>query len=212
MAKGLIGRKLGMTQVFVGGEELIPVTVVEAGPCTVVQKKTQATDGYNAIQLGFGEIKPHRVNQPELGHFKKSGAAPTQVLRELRVDDADAYEVGQVLTAELFKPGDRVDVTGVSRGKGYQGVMKRHGFSGGRASHGSMFHRKPGGIGAAESPGRVFKGKKLPGQMGNKRVTVQNLQVVEVDLERNTILLRGAVPGGKNGSVLLRNAVKLGNG
>lgn len=212
MAKGLIGRKLGMTQVFVGGEELIPVTVVEAGPCTVVQKKTQQTDGYDAIQLGFGAIKPHRVNQPELGHFKKSGAAPTRVLKEIRVDDADAYEVGQVLTAELFKPGDRVDVTGLSRGKGFQGVIKRHGFSGGPGGHGSMFHRKPGGIGAAESPGRVFKGKKLPGQMGNKRVTVQNLQVVEVDLERNTIMLRGAVPGGKNGAVVLRNAVKLSGG
>ena len=212
MAKGLIGRKLGMTQVFVGGEELIPVTVVEAGPCTVVQKKTQQTDGYDAIQLGFGAIKPHRVNQPELGHFKKSGAVPTRVLKEIRVDDADAYEVGQVLTAELFKPGDRVDVTGLSRGKGYQGVIKRHGFSGGPGGHGSMFHRKPGGIGAAESPGRVFKGKKLPGQMGNKRVTVQNLQVVEVDLERNTIMLRGAVPGGKNGAVVLRNAVKLSGG
>ena len=210
MAKGLIGRKLGMTQVFVGGEELIPVTVVEAGPCMVVQKKTQKSDGYDAIQLGFGEIKPHRVNQPELGHFKKSGAAPTRFLKEIRVDDADAYEVGQVLTAGLFKPGDRVDVTGVSRGKGFQGVIKRHGFSGGPGGHGSMFHRKPGGIGAAESPGRVFKGKKLPGQMGNKRVTVQNLQVVEVDLERNTIMLRGAVPGGKNGAVVLRNAVKLG--
>ena len=212
MAKGLIGRKLGMTQVFVGGEELIPVTVVEAGPCTVVQKKTQQTDGYDAIQLGFGAIKPHRVNQPELGHFKKSGAVPTRVLKEIRVDDADAYEVGQVLTAELFKPGDRVDVTGLSRGKGYQGVIKRHGFSGGPGGHGSMFHRKPGGIGAAESPGRVFKGKKLPGQMGNKRVTVQNLQVVEVDLERNTIMLRGAVPGGKNGAVVLRNAVQLRGG
>ena len=212
MAKGLIGRKLGMTQVFVGGEELIPVTVVEAGPCTVVQKKTQATDGYDAIQLGFGEVKPHRVNQPELGHFKKSGAAPTRVLKEIRVDDPDAYEVGQVLTAELFQPGDRVDVTGISRGKGFQGVMKRHGFGGGRASHGSMFHRKPGAIGAHEAPGRVFKGQKLPGQMGNHRVTVQNLQVVEVDLERNTILLRGAVPGGKNGAVVLRNAVKLSGG
>ena len=208
MAKGLIGRKLGMTQVFVGGEELIPVTVVEAGPCTVVQKKTQEADGYDAIQIGFGEVKPHRITQPELGHFKKAGAAPARFLKEIRVDDVDAYEVGQVLTAGLFKPGDRVDVTGISRGKGYQGVIKRHGFSGGRASHGSMFHRKPGAIGAAESPGHIFKGKKFPGQMGNKRVTVQNLQVVEVDLERNIIMLRGAVPGGKNGAVVLRNAVK----
>jgi large subunit ribosomal protein L3 len=209
MAKGLIGRKLGMTQVFVGGEELIPVTVVEAGPCTVVQKKTQEADGYDAIQLGYGDVKPHRVNQPKLGHFKKAGVAPARVLKEIRVEDVDAYEVGQVLTAELFKPGDRVDVTGVSRGKGYQGVIKRHGFGGGPGGHGSMFHRKPGAIGAAEAPGRIFKGKKLPGQMGNKRVTVQNLQVVEVDLERNIIMLRGAVPGGKNGALVLRNAVKL---
>lgn len=208
MAKGLIGRKLGMTQVFVGGEELIPVTVVQAGPCTVVQKKTLETDGYDAIQIGFAEVKAHRVNRPKMGHFKKAGAEPVRILREIRVEDASAYEVGQVINADIFKPGDRVDVTGVSRGKGFQGVMKRHGFGGGRASHGSMFHRKPGAIGAHEAPGRVFKGKKLAGQMGNKRVTVQNLQVVDVDPERNIILLRGAIPGSKNGAVILRNAVK----
>lgn len=209
MAKGLLGRKLGMTQVFVGGEELIPVTVVEAGPCTVLQKKTRDTDGYDAIQIGFEEVKAHRVTRPALGHFKKAGSGALRLLREIRVDNAADYEVGQVLKVDMFQPGDRVDVIGVSKGKGYQGVMKRHGFGGGRASHGSMFHRRPGAIGAHESPGKVFKGKKLPGQMGNRRVTVQNLQVVEVDTDRNLIMIRGAVPGAKHGALMLRNAVKL---
>jgi len=210
MAKGLIGRKLGMTQVFVGGEELIPVTVVQAGPCTVIQKRTRDVDGYDAIQIGFEEVKPHRANKPTLGHFKKASSAPLRILREIRVENVEEYEVGQVLKADLFSPGDRVDVVGVSKGKGYQGVMKRHGFAGGRATHGSMFHRRPGAISAHEAPGRVFKGKKFPGQMGNKRVTVQNLQVVDVDPERNIILIRGAVPGAKNGALMVRNAVKLG--
>jgi len=210
MAKGLLGRKLGMTQVFVGGEELIPVTVVEAGPCTVVQKKTRETDGYDAIQIGFEDVKPHRATRPALGHFKKAGATPQRILREIRVENADEYEVGQVLKADLFSPGDRIDVIGVSKGKGYQGVMKRHGFGGGRRSHGSMFHRRPGAISAHEAPAKVFKGKKFPGQMGNKRVTIQNLQVVDVDPERNLILIRGAVPGAKHGPVMLRNAIKLG--
>src|SRR5512137_1086822 len=150
MAKGIVGKKLGMTQVFIGGEDLIPVTVVEAGPCTVIQKKTKDVDGYDAIQIGFGDVKAHRVGQPLLGHFKKAGAAPTRILKEIRVDNADEYEVGQVLTADIFKPGDRVDVTGVSKGKGYQGTMKRHGFGGGRATHGSMFHRHGGAISAHE--------------------------------------------------------------
>jgi len=208
MAKGLIGRKLGMTQVFMGGEELIPVTVVQAGPCTVVQKKTRETDGYDAIQVGFGEVKPHRVKRPMIGHFRKAGVEPTRVLKEFRVDNADEFEVGQVLKVDMFKPGDRVDVTGTSKGRGFQGVVKRHGFSGGRASHGSMFHRGPGAIGGKQAPGKVFKGKKFPGRMGNHRVTVQNLQVVEVDPERNLILLKGAVPGAKNGTVVLRQAGK----
>ena len=210
MAKGLLGRKLGMTQVFVGGEELIPVTVVEAGPCTVIQKKTKDADGYDAIQIGFEEVKSHRATRPALGHFKKAGSGALRILREIRVENASDYEVGQVLKVDMFRPGDRVDVIGVSKGKGYQGVMKRHGFGGGRASHGSMFHRRPGAIGAHEAPGKVFKGKKFPGQMGNRRVTVQNLQVVEVDLDRNLIMIRGAVPGAKHGALMLRNAVKLG--
>ncbi|RMG87258.1 MAG: 50S ribosomal protein L3 [Candidatus Dadabacteria bacterium] len=210
MAKGLIGRKLGMTQIFMGGEELIPVTVVEAGPCTVVQKKTRETDGYDAIQVGFGEVKPHKVNRPLKGHFRKAGVEPRRILREFRVENPDEFEVGQVLKADIFQPGDLVDVTGFSKGRGFQGVIKRHGFGGGRASHGSMFHRAPGSIGAKEHPGKVWKGKKLAGRMGARRVTVQNLQVVEVDPERNLILLRGAVPGAKNGTVLLRPAVKAG--
>ncbi len=210
MAKGILGRKLGMTQVFVGGEELIPVTVVEAGPCTVIQKKTKDADGYDAIQIGFEEIKSHRATRPALGHFKKAGSGALRILREIRVENASDYEVGQVLKVDMFRPGDRVDVIGVSKGKGYQGVMKRHGFGGGRATHGSMFHRRPGAIGAHEAPGKVFKGKKLAGQMGNRRVTVQNLQVVEVDLDRNLIMIRGAVPGAKHGALMLRNAVKLG--
>ena len=210
MAKGILGKKLGMTQVFVGGEDLIPVTVVQAGPCTVVQKKTKDVDGYDAIQVGFGDVKPHRVTRPLLGHFKKSGSAPARLLKEIRVDNADEYEIGQVLGADMFKPGDRVDVVGVSKGKGYQGGMKRHGFGGGRATHGSMFHRSPGAISAHEWPARVFKGKKMAGQLGNTRVTVQNLQVVDVDAERNIILLRGAVPGAKNGALVLKNAVKYG--
>ncbi len=208
MAKGLIGRKLGMTQVFVGGEELIPVTVVEAGPCTVIQKKTKDTDGYDAIQIGYGYVKAQKAVRPALGHVRASGSGPVRVLKEIRVENAEDYQVGQVIGVDIFRPGDRVDVTGISKGKGFQGVMKRHGFGGGRASHGSMFHRRPGAISAHTEPARVFKGKKLAGQMGNRRVTVQSLQVVDVDPERNLLLLRGAVPGSKNGELLVRNAVK----
>jgi large subunit ribosomal protein L3 len=210
MSKGIIGTKLGMTQIFAGGEELIPVTVIKAGPCKVLQKKTLATDGYDAIQIGYGEMKVQRVNKVRMGHFRKAAAEPTRVLREIRVENIDEYEVGQEIRADIFKPGDLVDVTGTSKGKGFQGVMKRHGFGGGRATHGSMFHRKPGAIGAHEWPGRVFKGQKLPGHHGASRVTVQSLQVVEVDAEQNIILVRGAVPGSKNGELMVRNAVKAG--
>jgi len=209
MRKGLIGKKLGMTQVFVGGEELVPVTVVRAGPCTVIQKKTMDADGYDAIQIGFGDVKPQRANKPDLGHVKAAESGPKRVLKELRVENIDEYAVGQVFGADIFKPGDMVDVTGTTKGKGFQGVMKRHGFGGGRASHGSMFHRAPGAIGAHEKPGRVFKGKKFPGQMGRKKVTIQNLQIVDVDTERNILLIRGAVPGSKNEAVVVRNAVKI---
>lgn len=208
MSKGILGTKLGMTQVFAGGEELIPVTVIQAGPCRVVQKKTVESDGYEAIQLGYGETRPHLIGKPELGHLRKANVGPLKILREFKVESAGEYEVGQELGAAIFKPGDYVDVTGTSKGKGFQGGMKRHGFSGGRATHGSMFHRAPGAISAHEYPARVFKGKKLPGQMGNKRVTVQNLQIVEVDAERNLIMVRGAVPGSNNGQVIVKNAVK----
>ncbi|PLX41773.1 MAG: 50S ribosomal protein L3 [Deltaproteobacteria bacterium] len=208
MSKGIIGKKLGMTQVFAGGDELIPVTVIQAGPCKVVQKKTLDVDGYNAIQIGFGTAKAQRVNKPSAGHFRKAGIEAARMLRELRVENIDDYEVGQEIGADIFKPGDYVDITGTSKGKGFQGVIKRHGFGGGRATHGSEFHRAPGALGGHTFPGKVFKGQKLPGQMGSKRVTVQNLQVVDVDPVRNIILVRGAVPGAKNGAVMLRNAVK----
>ncbi|PLX42357.1 MAG: 50S ribosomal protein L3 [Deltaproteobacteria bacterium] len=208
MSKGIIGKKLGMTQVFAGGDELIPVTVIQAGPCKVVQKKTLDVDGYNAIQIGFGTAKAQRVNKPSAGHFKKAGIEVARMLRELRVENIDDYEVGQEIGADIFKPGDYVDITGTSKGKGFQGVIKRHGFGGGRATHGSEFHRAPGALGGHTFPGKVFKGQKLPGHMGSKRVTVQNLQVVDVDPVRNIILVRGAVPGAKNGAVMLRNAVK----
>jgi large subunit ribosomal protein L3 len=208
MSKGIIGTKLGMTQVFAGGEELIPVTVIQAGPCKVVQKKTRDLDGYDAIQIGFGATKPQLQTKGRMGHLRKAGVEPLRMLREIRVDNIDEYEIGQEIRADIFKPGDRIDVTGTSRGKGFQGVMKRHGFGGGRATHGSMFHRKPGAIGAHEWPGRVVKGQKLPGQTGNARVTVQNLQVVDVDADRNIIMVRGAVPGSRNGALLIRGAVK----
>ncbi|TLN26544.1 50S ribosomal protein L3 [bacterium] len=208
MSKGIIGTKLGMTQVFAGGDELIPVTVIQAGPCKVVQKKTVDTDGYDAIQLGYHEIKAQRADKATIGHFRKAGVAPMRQLIEFRVADVNAYEVGQEVGAAIFKAGDYIDITGTSKGKGFQGVMKRHGFGGGRATHGSMFHRRGGAIGAHEWPGKIFKGQKMPGHDGARRVTVQNLQVVEVDAERNLIMVRGAVPGSKNGSLLIRNAVK----
>lgn len=208
MSKGIIGTKLGMTQVFAGGEELIPVTVIKAGPCKVVQKKTIEADGYEAIQIGYGETRAQLIGKPAMGHLRKANVEPLRTLREFKVDDVGEYEVGMEIGASIFKPGDYVDITGTSKGKGFQGVMKRHGFGGGRATHGSMFHRAPGAIGAHEWPGRVFKGQKLPGQHGNRRVTVQNLQVVEVDPIKNLILVRGAVPGSRNGQVIVKNAVK----
>lgn len=208
MIKGILGKKLGMTQIFAADGKRIPVTVVEAGPCVVMQKKTVATDGYNAIQVAFGNRKAHRVNQPEMGHFRKVGKGAFANLRELRVENVDAYNIGDEITCAVFAGGDVVDVTATSKGKGFQGVIKRWNFSGGRATHGSMFHRSPGSIGASAWPSRVFKGKKMAGQMGNVRVTTQNLQIVEVRPDENLILVRGAVPGPKNGLVLIRQAVK----
>ncbi len=209
MIQGILGKKLGMTQVFVADGRRIPVTVVEAGPCTVVQKKTESTDGYNALQVGFEAKKSHRVNKPMMGHFKKADQGAFTALRELAADNVDEYQVGDQITCDsVFKAGDIVDVTGTSKGKGFQGVIKRWGFSGGRATHGSKFHRGPGSIGMSASPARVHRGKKMPGQMGNARVTQQNLEIVEVRADQNLILVKGAIPGPNQGLVLIRKCVK----
>ena len=209
MNKGLIGKKLGMTQIFVEDGRRIPVTVVEAGPCVVVQKKTVAKDGYDAIQVGFQQKDAAKATRPLVGHCKAAGQGVYQYLRELRMDDVDKYSLGDQLTAEVFAVGDIIDVTGTSIGKGFQGVMKRWGFKGGRASHGSRFHRAPGSIGCSATPSRVFKNKKMPGQLGNTTVTVQKLQVVRVDVADNLLLIKGAIPGADNGLVLIKNSVKV---
>ncbi len=206
MINGLLGKKIGMSQVYAADGQRIPVTVLEAGPCTVLQKKTAKAEGYEAVQLGFGEKKAQRVNKPDMGHFKKVGKGAFAHIREFKA--SEEFQVGDEVTCDIFKPGDRIDVTGTSKGKGFQGVMKRWGFSGGRASHGSMFKRGPGAIGQSASPSKVFKGKKMAGQMGNERVTTQNLIVVEVRPEQNLILVRGAVPGPKNGLVMIRKGIK----
>jgi len=208
MIQGILGKKLGMTQVFAMDGRRIPVTVVEAGPCVVLQKKTVAVDGYNAIQVGFGPRKAHRTNQPEMGHFKKAGKGAFNHLREFRVDNVDEYNIGDEIGCDLFATGDVIDVIGTSKGKGFQGVIKRWNFSGGRSSHGSKFHRAPGSIGCSAWPSRVFKGKKMAGQLGNVRVTTQNLVVVDVRAEQNLILVKGAIPGPKNGLVTIRKGVK----
>jgi large subunit ribosomal protein L3 len=209
MIKGILGKKLGMTQIFAVDGKRIPVTVVEAGPCVVLQKKTVETDGYNALQVGFGGKNTHRTNKPAMGHFKKVGQGAFAHLRELKADNVDDFNVGDEITCGgVFAPGDIVDVTGTSKGKGFQGVIKRWNFSGGRSTHGSKFHRAPGSIGCSAWPSRVFKGKKMAGQMGNEQVTTQNLKVIEVRPEQNLILLRGAVPGPKNGLVVIRKGIK----
>jgi large subunit ribosomal protein L3 len=208
MGKGLIGKKIGMTQVFWDDGASIPVTVIEAGPCVVVQKKTEKTDGYNAIQVGFDRKKEKKVTKPLKGHFDKAGKGYFRHLREFRVESPNEYEVGQELSVDMFGIGDRVDVIGTTKGRGFAGVIKRHGFHGGRATHGSMFHRAPGSIGSSAYPSRVFKGTRLPGQMGNKRKTVQNLIIVGVRAERNLLLIKGAVPGSRNGIVVVKDAVK----
>lgn len=210
-SKGILGRKLGMTQVWNDDGRMVPVTVIQAGPCRVVQLKTPERDGYSAVQLSFGETKPRKLNKPELGHLKKANAEATKHLAELRVDDLSGFEVGQVLKADLFEAGERVDVTGVSKGKGFAGVMKRHNFKGQGASHGNhKSHRSPGSIGACATPARVFKGMRMAGQMGDMKVTTLNLEIVEGDVERGIILVKGAVPGSNGGLVFLRNAVKVG--
>ncbi|BAE82260.1 50S ribosomal protein L3 [Desulfitobacterium hafniense DP7] len=207
VSKGILGKKVGMTQVFTEEGHLIPVTVVEAGPCYVIQKKTKATDGYNAIQVGFGALRERLANKPQKGHVAKASVKPMRYIREFRVDDVEAYEIGQVITAELFAAGDAVDVVGISKGKGFAGMIKRHGASRGPMKHGSKYHRRTGSLGA-KGPARVFKGRNLPGRMGGERVTVQNLKVVRVDADKNMILVKGAVPGAKKSLLILKPSVK----
>src|SRR5436190_22349255 len=207
--KGILGRKLGMTQIFDDANRVVPVTVVEAGPCRVVQIRTPERDGYAAVQLSFGTTKASRLSKAELGHLKGADAEPSKYLAELRVDDLSGFEIGQVLKADVFEAGERVDVTGISKGHGFSGVMKRHNFQGQGASHGNhKKHRAPGAIGACATPARVFKGVRMAGQYGNTRVTTLNLEVVEGDAERNLLLIKGAVPGPSGGLVFVRNAVK----
>lgn len=208
MKKGLIGKKLGMTQIFAEDGRRIPVTVVEAGPCVVLQKKTVEKDGYNAIQVGFESREAARSPKALVGHCKPAGQGAFRFLRELRLDDVDQYNIGDLIGAAQFEPGDYVDVTGTSIGKGFQGVIKRWGFKGGRSSHGSRFHRAPGSIGCSATPSRVFKNKKMPGQMGNEKVTIQRLQVVRVDAAENILLVKGALPGSTNELVLIKSSVK----
>ena len=207
--KGVLGTKLGMTQVFSDDGKIVPVTVVEAGPCLVTAVRTPGTDGYSAVQLAYGEIDPRRVTKPAAGHFAKAGVTPRRYLVELRTDDADQYTLGQELTAETFGAGDLVDVTGRSKGKGTAGVMKRHGFHGLSASHGTQRkHRAPGSIGGCATPGRVFKGLRMAGRMGGQRLTVPQLTVHAVDTDRGLLLIRGAVPGPRGSLVLVRSAAK----
>ena len=203
--KMIIGRKVGMTQIF-KDNKAIPVTVIKAGPCVVVQKKTVETDGYNALQLGFEEIPERKVNKPLLGHFKKFGVKPFRILKEFRVENVDEFEIGQEINVSMFKEGDIVDVTGWSKGRGFAGAMKRWGFRGGPKSHGSKFHRQLGSVGQHTEPAKIWKGKKMPGRYGNERVTIRNLEVVEVDTENNLLVVRGGVPGARGGLLLIRSA------
>jgi large subunit ribosomal protein L3 len=207
--RGVLGSKLGMTQVWDENNRLVPVTVVKAGPCVVTQVRTDEVDGYAAVQLGYGAIDPRKVNKPESGHFAKSGVTPRRYLVELRTADADTYTLGQEVTAEVFEPGQRVDVVGTTRGKGFAGVMKRHGFHGVGASHGAhRNHRKPGSIGGCATPGRVFKGMRMAGRLGNVRQTTPGLTVQAVDSTNGLLLIKGAVPGPNGGLVLVRTAAK----
>jgi large subunit ribosomal protein L3 len=197
---GLLGKKIGMTRVYSEQGQAIPVTVIEAGPCVVLQKKTEARDGYTAIQVGFDPKKESRINKPQAGHFKASGKGGFYHIKEFRVVDPDAYELGQeIQLAELIKVGDEVHISGTSKGRGFQGVIKRYGFKGGRKTHGSMFHRRPGSIGCSATPSRVVKGKKMPGRMGNDLLTRKNLTVVDVRADENILLVKGSVPGAKQG-------------
>jgi len=207
MKKAILGKKIGMTQIFDEKGRAIPVTVVEAGPCTVVQIKTKDADGYEAIQLGFGEVKEKKLIRPIKGHFTKANVAPKKHLREFRLEEI-SYNVGDEIKADIFTAGEAVDVTGTTKGKGFQGVIKRHGQSRGPMGHGSMYHRRPGSMGSTSTPGRVYKGKNLPGHMGHETVTVENLEIVRVDLDKNVLLIKGSVPGNKGAILKIRNSVK----
>jgi len=209
LKSAIIGKKIGMTQIFNEAGKVVPVTVIEAGPCAVVQRKTVDNDGYNAIQLGYGDKKSSRMTKPLKGHFDKAGAGYKRTLAEFRFADCDAYEVGSIVKADVFAEGDVVDVSGTSKGKGFQGTIKRHNQHRIKETHGSgPVHRHAGSMGSCSSPSRIFKGKGMPGHMGAEKVTVQNLQVVKVDAENNLIAIKGAVPGPKGGTVCIRNAVK----
>jgi large subunit ribosomal protein L3 len=207
MTKGILGRKIGMTQVFAENGDLIPVTVIEAAPNVVLQKKSEETDGYSAIQLGFEDKREKLANKPEKGHVAKANTAPKRFVKELREVSLEAYEVGQEVKVDIFTAGETVDVTGISKGKGFQGAIKRHGQSRGPMSHGSRYHRRPGSMGPV-APNRVFKNKLLPGRMGGERITVQNLEIVKVDAERNLLLIKGNVPGPKKALITVKSAVK----
>ena len=208
MTKGILGKKVGMTQYFTEAGELIPVTVVEVTPNVVLQLKTIENDGYEAVQLGFDDLREVLSNRPAKGHVAKANATPKRFIREFNNVELSEYEVGQEITVDVFKAGDIVDVTGTSKGKGFQGAIKRHGQSRGPMAHGSRYHRRPGSLGGASFPSRVFKGKALPGQMGGNRITIQNLEVVKVDAERNVILIKGNVPGSKKSLVEIKTAIK----
>ncbi len=205
--KAIMGIKIGMTQIFDENDKAVPVTIIEAGPCTVLQKKNSETDGYSAIQVGFYNLKEKQVNKPARGHFKKANVKPLRYIKEFRVKDIEAYEIGQELKADQFNPGDIVDVVGTSKGKGFAGAVKRHNFARGSMGHGSKYHRRPGSL-AAKGPARVFKGRKLPGHLGRERVTVQGLKVVKVYPERNLILIKGSIPGPRKGLVIIKDSVK----
>jgi large subunit ribosomal protein L3 len=208
--RGILGAKLGMTQVW-DNNKVVPVTVVQAGPCVVTQVRTPDADGYSAVQLAYGQIDPRKVNKPETGHYTKAGVSPRRHIVELRTTDAGEYELGQEVTVETFEPGTPIDVTGKTKGKGYAGVMKRHGFHGLKSSHGvERKHRSPGSIGACATPARVFKGTRMAGRMGGRRFTVQNLTVQAVDTENNLLLVKGAVPGPRGALILVRTAAKKG--
>ena len=208
MKKAILTTKVGMTQIFDEDGVLTPVTVLQAGPCVVTQVKTVENDGYAAVQVGFGDIREKLVNKPMKGHFAKAGVAPKRFVREFRLEDAESYAVGQEIKADVFAAGDKVDATAKSKGKGFQGAIKRHGQSRGPMAHGSKYHRHAGSNGSATTPGRVFKGKKMPGHMGAVRITVQNLEVVRVDAEQNLILVKGAVPGPKKSLVMIKESTK----